>query len=56
MSAIEIDESLQRLKNDGISMDKINLGLAYYGYAYVLEDDSCKKPGCPATSMVKPQY
>lgn len=52
-SVTEIDKSLQRLKDDGISMDKINLGLAYYGYAYILEDDSCTKPGCAAKSMVK---
>jgi chitinase len=34
-------------------MKKVNLGLAYYGYAYILEDKSCSKPGCPASAPVE---
>lgn len=34
-------------------MNKLNLGLAYYGYSYILENTSCKEPGCPATGAAK---
>ncbi|RMJ22361.1 chitinase [Aspergillus sp. HF37] len=48
----EIEDALQNLGDKGVSMKKVNLGLAYYGYAYILEDKSCSKPGCPAFAPI----
>lgn len=53
MDIPEIDESLQVVRNMGVSMDKVNLGLAYYGYGYVLESSSCTEPGCAASGAIK---
>lgn len=50
----EIDTALQSLLDDGVSAEKINLGLAYYGRSYTLKDHSCTKPGCPASGGGKP--
>ncbi|RJE25923.1 chitinase [Aspergillus sclerotialis] len=49
----EIDESLKVIRNMGVSMDKVNLGLAYYGYGYELQSSSCAEPGCSASSAIK---
>lgn len=50
----EINTALEELlQQKSIPAHKINLGLAYYGYSYILEDESCSKPGCPAKSVGK---
>ena len=38
----------------GVSGDKLNLGLAFYGYTYTLKDPSCTDPDCAATGPGKP--
>ncbi|KAI3272712.1 CAZyme family GH18 [Penicillium roqueforti] len=42
----EIDASLSLLWRNDVSPSKVNLGLAFYGRTFELEDPSCFQPGC----------
>ncbi|KAI1452077.1 glycoside hydrolase family 18 protein [Annulohypoxylon moriforme] len=42
----EVDQALQLFWRSDISPSLINLGIAFYGRSYTLEDASCSKPGC----------
>ncbi|KAJ5399170.1 hypothetical protein N7465_009659 [Penicillium sp. CMV-2018d] len=42
----EIEGSLSLLWRNNISPSKVNLGLAFYGRTFDLEDPSCFQPGC----------
>lgn len=43
----EIDEAMSLLWRNGISPDKVVLGLGFYGRSFTLKDPNCKTPGCP---------
>jgi chitinase len=43
----EIDQGLDLSWRNGIDFSKVVMGLGFYGRASILEDPSCKKPGCP---------
>lgn len=43
----EISQGLDLLWRNGIQPNKVNLGLAFYGRSFTLQDTSCKTPGCP---------
>ncbi|KXH60486.1 glycosyl hydrolase family 18 [Colletotrichum salicis] len=43
----EIKHGLDLLWRNGVPANKVNLGLAFYGRTYKLEDPDCDTPGCP---------
>ncbi|GJC84621.1 putative chitinase 10 [Colletotrichum liriopes] len=42
----EIKHGLDLLWRNGVPANKVNLGLAFYGRTYKLEDPNCDTPGC----------
>jgi chitinase len=46
MNLTEISEGLNLLWRNGIQPNKVNLGIAFYGRSFTLQDTSCKSPGC----------
>ncbi|OJD31319.1 glycoside hydrolase family 18 protein [Diplodia corticola] len=43
----EIKDALDILWRADVPRGKVNLGLAFYGNSYTLENSSCSRPGCP---------
>jgi chitinase len=43
----EIDSALDLFWRENIDPSMVNLGLAFYGRSFELEDPSCREPGCP---------
>ncbi|KAI0350483.1 hypothetical protein OH77DRAFT_1430947 [Trametes cingulata] len=43
----EIEQSVQLFQRVGVPLDRIVLGLGFYGRSFQLSDPSCSKPGCP---------
>lgn len=43
----EIDKALSLFWRNNVSPSRVNLGLAFYGRTYTLEDPTCWDPGCP---------
>lgn len=50
----EIDASLDLLWRNGISPDKVVLGLGFYGRSFTLKDPKCTTPGCAFASGANP--
>ena len=48
-SMTDISQSLNSFWDQDIDPEQVVLGLAYYGHTFTLENDSCTRPGCPAT-------
>ncbi|KAL7892931.1 hypothetical protein HDV64DRAFT_272901 [Trichoderma sp. TUCIM 5745] len=46
----EIKTALDSLWRNKINPSKVNLGLAFYGRSFTLQNASCTKPGCPYLS------
>ncbi|KAF9888495.1 hypothetical protein FE257_008602 [Aspergillus nanangensis] len=42
----DIDKGLDLLWRAGVEPSKVNLGLAWYGRSFTLEDPDCAEPGC----------
>ncbi|KKK25937.1 hypothetical protein ARAM_004842, partial [Aspergillus rambellii] len=42
----EINQALELLWRNNINPHRINLGLAFYGRSFTLEDPQCTQPGC----------
>lgn len=49
----DIEHQASALWASGISLSKVNLGLAYYGRGFTLQDATCSREGCPATGIIK---
>ncbi|KZW01443.1 hypothetical protein EXIGLDRAFT_789286 [Exidia glandulosa HHB12029] len=43
----EIKESITLFQRIGVPLDRIVLGLGYYGRSFQLSDPTCSQPGCP---------
>ena len=43
----EIEQSIGLFQRVGVPLDRIVLGLGFYGRSFQLSDASCTKPGCP---------
>ena len=43
----EIKQSIGLFQRVGVPLDRITLGLGFYGRSFQLSDSSCTKPGCP---------
>lgn len=50
----EIKSALQLLWRNNVPAEKVNLGLAFYGRSYTLEDPECDTPGCVFTDPGRP--
>jgi chitinase len=49
----KIESSLEYMWKNHIDSKNINIGLAYYAYAYTLKGPSCTSNGCPSTGVRK---
>ncbi|PSR70694.1 hypothetical protein PHLCEN_2v13424 [Hermanssonia centrifuga] len=47
----EIDQSLQLFMRAGVPLNKIVLGLGFYGRSFELSDANCAAPGCPYENL-----
>jgi chitinase len=50
----EISQGLDLLWRNKINPSKVNLGLAFYGRSFTLQDTFCKIPGCPFSAGGNP--
>ncbi|THG96438.1 hypothetical protein EW026_g5395 [Hermanssonia centrifuga] len=50
----EIDQSLQLFMRAGVPLNKIVLGLGFYGRSFELSDKDCAAPGCPFNGPAAP--
>lgn len=49
----DIEDIAFPLWTSGVSMSKVNLGLAYYGRGFTFDDPSCEHENCNATNVIK---
>ncbi|ORY04392.1 hypothetical protein BCR34DRAFT_572769 [Clohesyomyces aquaticus] len=43
----EIKDALGLFWRNNVPMNRVNLGIGFYGRSYTLKDPACNKPGCP---------